>query len=241
MQRLGWFLAGEDGVQALTDAVALPAERSGFTVAFVYLANDAVLKTLGGFPHAEEKGVPIIRASEGNAANLPDFDLGIVAGAASCPMAVGPVLILSHAPPERNGATQAEEIWRAMEERASSFTVYLLVCLPDGTPAIATSCRFSLQERDWEPLWRQFYIKLKNESMEEIALMGTDEMLFRRIQSESRRREVSLIALSAKLFDEDMASIKDGKLMRDGAPQERGLDLSAAVESALAQGRFTVD
>jgi hypothetical protein len=192
---------------------------------------------------AKERGVPILRASEDKATSLPDFDLAVVTGDASCPIAASwPILRLSHAAPERPGATEAEEIWMAMEDRATAYTIHLLACLPQGgAESIATSCRFSTQGRDWEPLWRQFFIKLKNEEMEEIKLVGAEEPLFRHIQSESRRREVPLIGLTAKLFEEGMVTIKEGKLMRDGAPQERGLDLSAAVENALVKGGFVVD
>jgi hypothetical protein len=242
MQRLGWFLGGEDGMQALTEALSLPSERSGFTLAFVYLTDDAALPHMGAaLQAAKERGVPILRASEDNETSLPDFDLAVVTGDASYPT-TAPMLRLSHAPPERNGASEAEEIWRAMEDRASAYTVNLLVDLPQGGAAsIATSCRFALQGREWDPLWRQFFIKLKNEDMEEIKLMGEDEPLFRHIQNESRKHEVPLIGITAKLFEEGMASIIEGKLMRDGAPQERGLDLSAAVESALVKGGFAVD
>ncbi len=244
MQRLGWFLGGEEGLHALTEALSLPSERSGFAMAFVHVTDDAALQHMGAALHlAEQRGVPVIRASENKATGLPDFDLAVITGDASCPLASGwPLLRLSHAPPERNGATETEEIWTAMDDRVSAYTIYLLVCLPEGGAAsIATSCRFGLQGRDWDSLWRQFFIKLKNEDMEEIKLMGAEEPLFHHIQSESRRREVPLLGLTAKLFEEGMVSIKEGKLMRDGAPLERGLDLSAAVENALLKGEFVVD
>jgi phosphoribosylglycinamide formyltransferase 1 len=175
---------------------------------------------------------------------LKDFTAEVV-------VLAGYMLILSHrlcraflclnlhpAVPGGPKGTWQEVMWQIMAAGAREAGGMMHLATPelDMGPPVAYF-RFALTGPEFDPLWEQFAVKLKQHSLEEIqAREGEAEPLLACIRAAELRREFPLILLTLKNLAEGRFKLTPGGVYADGRHLPQGLEVTVQVEEYLSRG-----
>jgi phosphoribosylglycinamide formyltransferase-1 len=131
--------------------------------------------------------------------------------------------------------TWQEVMWQLMAQGAREAGAMMHLATPelDAGPPV-TYFRFSLSGPEFEPLWEQFRLKLRQQTLSDLRLReGEAEPLFAKIRAEELRREFPLILLTLKAVAEGTVRLTPRGPEAGGRLLSAGLDLTSEVEDFL--------
>lgn len=165
------------------------------------------------------------------------FDVGVLAGymliftREACDRLT--LLNLHPAAPGGPVGMWQEVIWELIRQRARTSGNHIFRCTPelDRGPAIAYSL-FPIRDEAIEPLWQD----VERRDVDAIlAAEGEDHPLFQEIRRRGAARELPLVVETLRALAAGSLRVDcDGALDAEGRRLPRGLDLTEAVERAIA-------
>jgi phosphoribosylglycinamide formyltransferase-1 len=170
------------------------------------------------------------------------FDLGILAGynlwvdRDTCVR----FNMLQLCPTLPNGpmGTAKEAVWQIISQRAGRHGTMMLLCSPEQEEGIPLSCcSFPIQTPDYKPLWEQFDAAVGRRAFETISKDEVEaSVLFQRIQSDARKRELPLLANTIKLLADGSVKIVNGRVHEEDRLRKNAYDLTEVIDQAIANG-----
>lgn len=147
-----------------------------------------------------------------------------------------PIINLHPAAPKGPKGTWQEVVWTLIERREARTGVMMHLVtkdLDEGPPI--TFVTFPIQGRDFDRLWEDLDVKLKNHSFHGlIREEGEDNPLFKEIRRHGVRRELPLIVMTLKALSEKRVRVEKGKVLDERRREIEGVCLNEGVERFLA-------
>jgi phosphoribosylglycinamide formyltransferase-1 len=151
-----------------------------------------------------------------------------------------PMINLHPAAPGGPKGTWQEVIWSLIQRRSveTGVMMHLVTRNLDEGPPIAY-VTFPIQGPGFDALWKDFEIKLKTRSFEEVVKgEGEDNPLFKEIRKQGMKRELPLIVMTLKSLAEGEVRIDGRGVLDDQGKKIEGKCLNEEVEEYLRRPSF---
>jgi len=145
------------------------------------------------------------------------------------------IINLHPAEPGGPKGTWQEVIWELIRRRAfrTGVMIHLVTKDLDEGPPI-TFATFPIQGPGFDPLWRDFDLKLRHRTFAQISQEeGESNLLFKEIRDQGIRRELPLIVMTLKALAEGRVRIDKGKVLDERGKEIAGICLNQEVEEGL--------
>jgi len=172
---------------------------------------------------------------------LQDFPMDAIVLAGYMLIVSGPfceafsMVNLHPAAPGGPKGTWQEVIWRLIQKRATETGVMMHLVtkdLDEGPPI--TFVTFPIRSADFDPLWKDLDLKLKNRSFQRLMKEeGEGNPLFKEIRRQGVRRELPLIVMTLKALSENRVRIERGRILDQKGKEVDGICLNEEVEEYL--------
>jgi len=119
----------------------------------------------------------------------------------------------------------------AQEAQEQGIMVHLVTKALDRGPVISY-CRFPIQGREWDLLWKQWKRDIKPDTSLEAR---ENQPLFKKIRNEGEIRELPLLRGAIRELAYGNVNVRDKKVWAAGQQLQQGVDLTPTIEEIVAR------